>query len=38
MLLDELGDGVELVNEAIEITIEGNDAVLDRYALPAGER
>lgn len=34
LLLDELADGPEPVNEAIEIRLEDGEAVLERYALP----
>lgn len=33
-VLDELGDGDEPVNEAIEIRIEEGEAVIERYGLP----
>jgi len=33
-LLDELVEGEELVNEAIEIRIEEGAAVIERYSLP----
>lgn len=33
-VLDELGEGDEPVNEAIEIRIEDGEAVIERYGLP----
>lgn len=33
-ILDELGDGNEPVNEALEIRIEDGEAVIERYSLP----
>jgi predicted nuclease of predicted toxin-antitoxin system len=37
LLLDDLPDGADLVNEAIEITINGNEVVMERYVLAAPE-
>ncbi len=33
-ILDDLADGGEPVNEAIEIFIDGSEVVIDRYTLP----
>lgn len=37
LLLDDLGDCGEMVNEAIEIRIEGDEVVMERYNLAEGE-
>ena len=34
LVLDELIGGAEPVNEAIEVRIEGGEAVIERYSLP----
>ncbi|WP_087004047.1 DUF5615 family PIN-like protein [Rhizobium sullae] len=34
LILQELADAQDLVNEVVEVTIEGNEAILTRYALP----
>jgi predicted nuclease of predicted toxin-antitoxin system len=34
LILRELAEGEELVNEVIEISLDGDEAVLDRYVLP----
>ena len=34
LLLDELGAGVEPINEAIEIRVENEEVVFERYSLP----
>ncbi len=35
LILEEMVSGEELLNEVIEITIEGDEAVITRYSLPA---
>lgn len=35
LVLRDLADGEELLNEVIEISLDGTEAVLTRYALPA---
>lgn len=35
LILHELATGEELLNEVIEISIEGDEAVLNRYSLPS---
>ena len=35
LILEEMAGGEELLNEVIEISIEGDEAVLTRYSLPA---
>lgn len=35
LILDEIDGDDELLNEVIEISIEGDEAVLTRYSLPA---
>ncbi|MBB3979772.1 hypothetical protein GGQ64_005017 [Rhizobium azooxidifex] len=35
LILEEIAGGEELLNEVIEISIEGDEAVLSRYSLPA---
>ena len=35
LILEEVAGGEELLNEVIEISIEGDEAVLTRYSLPA---
>ena len=37
LLLDDLGDDPDIVNEAIEIRIEGGEAVIERYSLAEGQ-
>lgn len=34
LILQELAGGKELVNEVIEISVDGDEAVIDRYQLP----
>jgi len=34
LLLEEVADGEELLNEVIEVGIEGEEAVFTRYSLP----
>lgn len=36
-VLDEIEDGAEPVNEAIEVRLEGGDVVIERYSLPEAE-
>lgn len=35
LILRDLAAGEELLNEVVEISIEGEEAVLDRYSLPS---
>jgi hypothetical protein len=35
LILEEMVSGEELLNEVIEISIEGDEAVITRYSLPA---
>ena len=35
LILEEVAGGEELLNEVIEVSIEGDEAVLTRYSLPA---
>lgn len=37
LLLDDLGNEGDVVNEAIEIRIEGEEVVMERYSLADGE-
>nr|WP_281435181.1 DUF5615 family PIN-like protein [Rhizobium lemnae] len=34
LILEEIADGEELLNEVIEVSLEGDEAVLTRYSLP----
>ncbi len=35
LILEEIAGGEELLNEVIEISVEGDEAVVTRYSLPA---
>lgn len=34
LTLQELAEGGEIVNEVIEVSLDGDDAILTRYSLP----